>query len=141
MAKQKDGITDLTKVLISAANKFTDAEYTKLTKVIFALLHGVNYGYDTMDQRFLNDAQDLKFVHNADKKFKKSFYYYFLGIGSCDFSFASYFESVELPKKFDRSLTYLKLEVLIPYKDFDLTFSSNISSKNQLFQLGLAKGF
>ena len=71
MAKQKDGITDLTKVLISAANKFTDAEYTKLTQVIFALLHGVNYGYDTMDQRFLNDAQDLKFVHKADKKFKK----------------------------------------------------------------------
>ena len=71
MAKQKDGITDLTKVLISAANKFTDAEYTKLTQVIFALLHGVNYGYDTMDQRFLNDAQDLKFVHNADKKLKK----------------------------------------------------------------------
>ena len=71
MAKKTDGITDLTKVLISAANKFTDAEYTKLTQVIFALLHGVNYGYDTMDQRFLNDAQDLKFVHNADKKFKK----------------------------------------------------------------------
>ena len=71
MAKQKDGITDLTKVLISAANKFTDAEYTKLTQVIFAMLHGVNYGYETMDQRFLNDAQDLKFVHNADKKFKK----------------------------------------------------------------------
>ena len=71
MGKKTDGITDLTKVLISAANKFTDAEYTKLTQVIFALLHGVNYGYDTMDQRFLNDAQDLKFVHNADKKFKK----------------------------------------------------------------------
>ena len=71
MAKKKDGITDLTKVMVSAANKFTDAEYTKLTQVIFALLHGVNYGYDTMDQRFLNDAQDLKFVHNADKKFKK----------------------------------------------------------------------
>ena len=71
MAKQKDGITDLTKVLVSAANKFTDTEYTKLTQVIFALLHGVNYGYDTMDQRFLNDAQDLKFIHKADKKFKK----------------------------------------------------------------------
>ena len=71
MGKKTDGITDLTKVLISAANKFTDAEYTKLTQVIFALLHGVNYGYDTMDQRFLNDAQDLKFVHNANKKFKK----------------------------------------------------------------------
>ena len=71
MGKKTDGITDLTKVLVSAASKFTDAEYTKLTQVIFAMLHGVNYGYDTMDQRFLNDAQDLKFVHNADKKFKK----------------------------------------------------------------------
>ena len=71
MAKQKDGITDLTKVLISAANKFTDAEYTKLTQVIFAMLHGVNFGYESMDQKFLNDAQDLKFIHNADKKFKK----------------------------------------------------------------------
>ena len=71
MGKKTDGITDLTKVLISAANKFSDREYTKLTHVIFALLHGVNYGYDTMDQKFLNDAQDLKFVHNADKKFKK----------------------------------------------------------------------
>ena len=60
MAKQKDGITDLTKVLISAANKFTDAEYTKLTQVIFALLHGVNYGYDTMDQRFLKRCPGFK---------------------------------------------------------------------------------
>jgi len=71
MAKKTDGITDLTKVLVSAANKFTDSEYTKLTQVIFALLHGVNYGYETMDQKFLNDAQDLKFIHKADKKFKK----------------------------------------------------------------------
>mgnify|MGYP003138237097 FL=1 len=71
MAKKKDGITDLTKVLVAAAKKLSDAEYTKLTHVIFALLHGVNYGYDTMDQKFLNDAQDLKFVHNANKKCKK----------------------------------------------------------------------
>ena len=71
MAKKTDGITDLTKVLISAAKKLSDAEYKKLTQCIFALLHGVNYGYDTMDQKFLNDAQDLKFIHNADKKFKK----------------------------------------------------------------------
>ena len=78
---------------------------------------------------------------SINKRFKKSFYYYFLGIGSGDFSFTSYFDSSELPKKFDGSLTYLKLEVLIPYKDFDLTFSSIISSKNQLFQLGLVKGF
>ena len=71
MAKKKDGITDLTKVLVNAAEKFTDAEYSKLTQVIFALLHGVNYGYDTMDQRFLNDAQDLKFIHKSDKNLKQ----------------------------------------------------------------------
>jgi len=71
MAKQKDGITDLTKVLVSAAKKFTDAEYTKLQQVIFALLHGVNYGYDSMDQRFISDAQDILFIHRAQKNFKK----------------------------------------------------------------------
>ena len=71
MAKKTDGITDLTKVMVSAAKKLSDREYTKLTHVIFALLHGVNFGYESMDQKFLNDAQDLKFVHNADKKFKK----------------------------------------------------------------------
>ena len=71
MAKKTDGITDLTKVMVSAAKKLSDSEYTKLTQVIFALLHGVNYGYDAMDQRFLNDANDLKFIHNAQKKFKK----------------------------------------------------------------------
>ena len=71
MAKQKDGITDLTKVLVSAAKKFSDHEYNRLTQVIFAMLHGINYGYNQMDQRFLNDARDLKFVHNAQKEFKK----------------------------------------------------------------------
>ena len=92
----------------------------------------------------LNGLNDFRLVSTSlsmNKRVKKSFYYYFLGIGSCDFSFTSYFDSSELPKKFDRSLTYLKLEVLIPYKDFDLTFSSNISPKIQLFQFGLAKGF
>ena len=92
----------------------------------------------------LNGLNDFRLVSaslSINKRVKKSFYYYFLGIGSCDFSFTSYFDSSELPKKFNRSLTYLKLEVLIPYKDFDLTFSSNISSKNQLFLFGLAKGF
>ena len=71
MAKQKDGITDLTKVLISAAKKFSDQEYSRLQSVIFAMLHGVNYGYDTMDQRFLNESHDIKFIHTAEKKFKK----------------------------------------------------------------------
>ena len=48
------------------------AEYTKLTQVIFAMYYMVSTMVMTsMDQRFLNDAQDLKFVHNAEKKFKK----------------------------------------------------------------------
>ena len=92
----------------------------------------------------LNGLNDFRLVSTSlsiNKRVKKSFYYYFLGIGSCDFSFKSYFDSSDLPKKFDRSLIFLKLEVLIPYKAFDLTFSSNISSKNQLFQLGLTKSF
>ena len=72
MGKKKDGITDLTRVLVTAAEKFSNAEYSKLTQVIFALLHGVNYGYDTMDQRFLNDAQDLKFIHQVNKTDKQS---------------------------------------------------------------------
>jgi len=71
MAKQKDGITDLTKVLISAAKKFSNQEYSRLQSVIFAMLHGVTYGYDTMDQRFLNESHDIKFIHTAEKKFKK----------------------------------------------------------------------
>ena len=92
----------------------------------------------------LNGLSDFRLVStlvSINKRVKKSFYYYFLGIGSGDFSFTSYFDSIELPKKFDGSLIYLELEVLIPYKDFDLTFSSNISPKNQLFQIGLVKGF
>ena len=71
MAKKKDGITDLTKVLISAAKKFSNQEYTRLQQVIFALLHGVNYGYDSLDQKFLNDSHDIKFIHTAEKNFKK----------------------------------------------------------------------
>ena len=92
----------------------------------------------------LNGLSDFRLVVTSvsiNKRVQKSFYYYFIGIGSGDFSFTSYFDSSELPRKFDGSLTYLKLEILIPYKDFDLTFSSNISSKNQIFQLGLVKGF
>ncbi len=66
MAKKKDGITDLTKVLVSAARKFNEKEYSNLTSVIFAMLHGVNYGYTEMDQRFLNDSADLYFLHKHE---------------------------------------------------------------------------
>jgi iron-sulfur cluster repair protein YtfE (RIC family) len=69
MANKTDGITDLTKLLVSASKKFTKKEYNRLSSVIFAMLHGVNYGYDQMDQRFLNDAADVYEVHQDHDEF------------------------------------------------------------------------
>ena len=63
MAKKKDGITDLTKILVSAAKCFSGKDYDKLQHVIFALLHGVNYGYTSLDQKFLDDSSDIYFLH------------------------------------------------------------------------------
>ena len=71
MANKTDGITDLTKVLIAASKKFSKTEYSKLTNVIFAMLHGVNYGYDQMDQRFLSDATDIHLLHHDEAFMKK----------------------------------------------------------------------
>ena len=108
-------------------------------------LGGENQEWITSFQKSaLNGLSNFRLVVTSvsiNKRVKKSFYYYFIGIGSGEFSFTSYFDSIELPKKFDGGLTYLKLEILIPYKDFDLTFLYNTSSKNQLFQVGLVKGF
>ena len=69
MANKTDGITDLTKLLIAASKKFSKTQYSKLTSVIFAMLHGVNYGYTEMDQRFLNDAADVYEVHQDHDEF------------------------------------------------------------------------
>ena len=69
MANKTDGITDLTKVLVSAAKKFSKTEYNRLSGVVFAMLHGVSYGYDQMDQRFLNDAADVYEVHQDHDEF------------------------------------------------------------------------
>ena len=35
------------------------------------MLHGVNYGYDQMDQRFLNDAADIHLLHHDEAWLKK----------------------------------------------------------------------
>jgi len=69
MANKTDGITELTKTLVSAAKKFRKKEYNRLTSVIFAMLHGVSYGYDQMDQRFLNDAADIYEIHQDHDEF------------------------------------------------------------------------
>jgi hypothetical protein len=73
MAKKKDGITDLTKLLVTAAGKFTPNQYKNLTSTIFALLNGVNYGYTELGPRFLQDAQDIYDIHTKDLK-KTSFF-------------------------------------------------------------------
>jgi hypothetical protein len=69
MANKTDGITELTKLLVSASKKFSKTEYNRLSSVIFAMLHGVSYGYDQMDQRFLNDAADIYEVHQDHDEF------------------------------------------------------------------------
>ena len=71
MANKTDGITELTKLLVSASKKFSKTEYNRLSSVIFAMLHGVSYGYDQMDQRFLNDAVDIYEVHQDHDEFLK----------------------------------------------------------------------
>ena len=75
MADKKDGITDLTKLLVTASKKFTKTEYSTLTSVVFAMLHGVNYGYNEMDQRFLNDALDIFEFNQVDDSNKVSTYH------------------------------------------------------------------
>jgi hypothetical protein len=67
MANKKDGITDLTKILVSAAKYLPSKDYNKLQHVIFALLHGVNYGYTKMDQQFFDDSSDIYFL-NKDQQ-------------------------------------------------------------------------
>jgi len=71
MAKKKDGITDLTKVLVIGAKKLSHSDYKRLTNTIFALLNGVNYGYTELGPRFLQDAQDIYLVHNNSKTHNK----------------------------------------------------------------------
>ena len=73
MAKKKDGITELTRLLVMAAGKFTPNQYKNLTSTIFALLNGVNYGYTELGPRFLQDAQDIYDIHTKDLK-KTSFF-------------------------------------------------------------------
>jgi len=75
MADKRDGITDLTKLLVTASKKFTKTEYSNLTSVVFAMLHGVNYGYNEMDQRFLNDARDIFEFNQVDNSNKVSTYH------------------------------------------------------------------
>ena len=74
MTKQTDGTTDLTKVLVLLARKFSKKEYDLITNVLFSLKMGVNYGYKTeFDPAMLNDAIHIYKLHHKSKSEAKIF--------------------------------------------------------------------
>ena len=89
----------------------------------------------------INDFRMASTLFHIDKRLQKSFYDFFLGFGINYFVSNSYFFSVELPKKIEGKSNYLSLAIAVPYKTIYMCASSQISSKNQLLQLALVKGF
>jgi hypothetical protein len=72
MAKKKDGITDLTKLSVIAAEKLTPSQFHLFQSVIFALLNGVQFGYTEMGPQFLTDTNDIYDIHSKPDKRKKT---------------------------------------------------------------------
>jgi|TARA_R100001086_G_scaffold225387_1_gene143691 hypothetical protein len=71
MAKKRDGITDLTKLSVIAAEKLTPSQFKLFQSTIFAMLNGVQFGYTEMGPQFLHDTNDIYSIHNkTDKKTK-----------------------------------------------------------------------
>ena len=89
----------------------------------------------------INDFRVVSTFFHIDKRLQKSFYDIFIGFGINYYISNSYFSSIGLPKKIEGDLNCLSIAVIIPYKTFNVSASSKISSKNQLFQLALVKGF
>ena len=74
MTKKKDGITDLTKVFVLLAQKFSKKEYDLITNVLFSLKMGVNYGYKSeFDPAMLNDSIHLFKIHHKKQPTAKIF--------------------------------------------------------------------
>ena len=74
MTKKKDGTTDLTKVLVLLARKFSKKEYDLITNTMFSLKMGVNFGYKTeFDPAMLNDAIHIYKLHHNPKSEAKIF--------------------------------------------------------------------
>ena len=68
MTKKKGGSTDLTKVLVLLARKFSKKDYDLITNVMFSLKLGVNYGYkNEFDPAMLNDALHIYKIHHDQK--------------------------------------------------------------------------
>ena len=69
MTKKKDGITDLTKVLVLLARKFSKKDYDLITNTMFSLKMGINFGYkDEFDPAMLNDALHIYKIHHNKKQ-------------------------------------------------------------------------
>jgi len=72
MVKKKDGITDLTKLSVLAAEKLTPTQFKLYQSTIFSLLNGVNYGYTELGPKFIEDTNDIYMIHSkTNKKTKK----------------------------------------------------------------------
>ena len=70
MAEKKDGITDLTKHMISCAKYLPLADFKKATSVIYALLNGVTYQYPEFGPQFLRDAADIRSFYKKNNVVK-----------------------------------------------------------------------
>ena len=71
MARQKDGITDLTRMMVNLARHLPPSQYKQATSTVFGLLNGVTYGYEPVNPQFLHDATAIRDLHAMEKK-KKS---------------------------------------------------------------------
>ena len=71
MAKKRDGITDLTKLSVIAAEKLTPSQFKLFQSTVFSMLNGVQYGYTEMGPQFLHDTNDIYSIHSKPNKNKK----------------------------------------------------------------------
>ena len=72
MVKKKDGITDLTRLSVVAAEKLTPTQFKLFQSTIFAMLNGVQFGYTEMGPQFLHDTNDIYDIHSKPTKKEKT---------------------------------------------------------------------
>ena len=72
MAKKKDGITDLTKLSVIAAEKLTRRQFQLFQSTLFAMLNGVQFGYTELGPDFINDTNDIYTIHSKPQKKQKT---------------------------------------------------------------------
>ena len=65
---KKNGITDLTKLSVLAAEKLTANQFKLYQTVIFSLLNGVQFGFTELGPQFLNESNDIYSIHHLPGK-------------------------------------------------------------------------